>query len=255
MNHPFIQGGVPDVCVRCRRPELDHTSLATCEACPYVGHCDLYKGTFLLCPSCFEKEDVINNLTKDYQSPENQQKRVDRANEITRKTLEISKDIDASIITRADYFNAETKSISELKSVIDADVMIERKDYELYKAVHERYLHFKNILIEVEEKRLEITNNIKADQTYLNNLVASLTKEEQDKYKVRDINYKPNEVKVAKPKDNSGKVNLAEIKEVAKEHGIAPEILANLCTVFKLTPVKAVIRYKEMMSTVPVKQG
>lgn len=253
MNHPFIQGGVPDVCVRCRRAELDHTSLATCEACPYVGHCDLYKGTFLLCPTCFESEEAINKLSSEHMSEDNQLKRVERANEITSRTLELSKAIDTAIITRADYFNAETISISELKATIDADTNIARKDYELYKAVHERYLHFKNVLIEVEEKRLEITNHIKADQTYLNNLVASLTKEEQDKYKARDISYKPNEVKVSKPRESGSKTNLAELKELSKEHGIPAEILANLITVFKLTPVKAVIKYKEMTSTVTTK--
>ena len=247
MNHPFIQGGVPDVCVRCRRTELDHTSLATCEACPYVGSCELYANVILLCPTCYEKEIA-------HQSPENQQKRI-AEHQITSKNLQLSRDIDSSIITRADYFNAETISISELKSIIDADESIGRKDYELYKAVHERYLKFKTVLIEVEEKRLEITNNIKADQTYLNNLVSTLTKEEQEKYKARDINYKPNEVKVSKPTGSGNKVNLAEIKELAKEHGIPAEILSNLCAVYKLSPLKAVIRYKEMISTVPAKQG
>ena len=249
MNHPFIQGSVPDICLRCRRKEIDHTSFAICEACPYVGPCELYPpnhGVILLCPDCYSKEI-------EHQSPENQEKRVMEHREVVAKQLELSREIDKSIITRADYFNAETISISELKATIDNDESIERKDYELYKAVHSRYLHFKEVLITVEEKRLEIINNIKADQTYLNNTVAALTKEEQDKYKARDITYKPNEVKVSKPKESSGKVNLSEVKELGKEHGIPPEILKNLCDVYKLSPLKAVIKYKEMISMVPTK--
>jgi len=245
MNHPFIQGGVPDVCVRCRRSELDHTSLATCEACPYIGPCELYANVILLCPTCYSKEI-------EHQSPANQEKRLTEHRAITEKNLQLSRDIDSSVVTRADYFNAETISISELKKIIDSDETIARKDYTLYMAVKERYDKFKAVLIEVEEKRLEITHNIKADQTYLNNLVASLTKEEQEKYRVRDIDYKPNKVKVAKPKgDGVGKVNMAEVKELSTQHGIPAEIIKNLCNVYKLTPLKAIIRYKEMISTVP----
>jgi len=246
MNHPFIQGGVPDVCARCRRKEIDHTSLATCEACPYVGMCDLYPpphGVILLCPTCLQKE-------YDHQSPDKQEARVLHSRAVSEAQIALSREIDSSIISRADYFNAETVAISELKKIIDSDETIARKDYALYMEVRTRYDKFKAKLIEAEEVRLEIINNIKADQTYLNNLVSSLTKEEQEKYRVKDINYKPNEVKVVKPKESSGKTNLSEVKELAKEHGIAPEIIQNLCLAFKLTPLKAVVKYKEMMSTV-----
>lgn len=240
MNHPFIQSSVPDVCSRCRRAELDHTDLAICEGCPNVGLCEVYAGTILLCPTCTQKE-------LDHQSPEKQAERLAQMREAT---LQTSKEIDNSITTRADYFNAETISISELKSVIDADPSIARKDYALYEVVHARYVQFKKVLIEIEDKRLEVSNNIKADQVYLNSLVSSLTKEEQDKYKARDIEYKPNEVKVVKPRSATPSASMSELKQMASEHNIEITILTMLCKAHKLTPLKAVHKYKEMLSSV-----
>lgn len=250
MNHPFILSGVPDICVKCRRPELDHTSLASCEGCLYVGVCDLYKGTFLLCPECFEKEETFKTLSDDYQSPAKQDERVAKARLVAERTIAMSREIDSSILNRGDYFNAETKSITELKEVIDADPTVERKDYQLYMVVKERFDKFSEKLIKVDEERLEVVSQIKASQIYLNNLVSSLTKEEQEKYRIRDINYKPID-KVVKPKaEGSNKINMTELKELSEEHKIPIEILKNICNAMKLTPLKAVVRYKEMLSTV-----
>src|SRR5678809_815075 len=97
--HKFILSISPDaskpVCMKCHRPELDHTDKASCEACDYVGQCELYSSNpnqnMLLCPSCIEKEEKLR------MSPEKQQERV-------QAVITESKKLDNGIQLRTDIF-------------------------------------------------------------------------------------------------------------------------------------------------------
>ncbi len=94
--HPFIPSIGANTCQKCKRPEISHTELATCEACPNIGPCEIWLG-MLLCKSCYEKEE----------------KQI--------KSIVEAKAIDDRVQLRSDVFNAETVAIVQLKQLIDAD--------------------------------------------------------------------------------------------------------------------------------------
>lgn len=237
MDHPFILGGDPDKCVRCKRKEIDHTDLATCEACPNVGVCTLYLNTILLCDTCLQAE-------KDHMSPEKQEKRVQEYRE---NTVKLAKEIDNSLTNRPQYFNAETIAIGVLKDAIEADATVTNKRLALFEVIDARYKGFKQALVVVDEQRVELMNQIKASHEYMVTLSNQLTAEERAKYQIADFNYKPNQV-VTKPKASNKKApkfSKAELMEASSKTGIPMPALQTLCVRFNCNVAEAVNRFKE----------
>lgn len=241
MDHPFLIGGEPDKCVRCKRKEIDHTDLATCEACPNVGNCTLYLNTILLCDTCLARE-------KEHQSPEKQEERVKSYRE---NTIRLAKEIDNSVTNRSEYFNAETISIGALRDIIESDVTIENKRLALWEVVDARYKQLKQALITIDEQRVEKMNQIKASYEYMVTLSNQLTAEERQKYQIQDFNYKPVQV-VTKPKSapsKSNKFSQADLIKASTDSGIPMPALRTLCVRFNCNVAEAVSRFREATGT------
>lgn len=238
MDHPYIQSSEPDKCLKCRRKEIDHTDLAICEACPNVGTCTVYFG-ILLCESCLQKE-------KDNQTPEAQNNRLKNH----RVETEIrAKEIDLSVTSKAEWFNAETVAIGELRDVIEADTTIENKRLALFQALDLRYKHFKNILVQIETEREKTMTQVRASYEYMATLSNQLTEEERKKYQIADFNYKPNQV-VTKPKaapTQKNKFSKAELIDASNKHQIPMAALQTLCVRFNCGIQEAVSRFQEAM--------
>lgn len=225
-------------CAKCKRPEVDHTEHATCEACDYVGKCELCPTAansnviMLLCPSCIRKE--VQTRT----SP----------NEVN-KVIEDSKRQDTSIQLRSDIFNAQTTSIIELKQAIDSDSTIENKHFTLASVLTDRLNHFKKVIFELNQEMVDRSNEQRAIQVYLNDLSNKLRVEEREKIKLADISYQPNPIKISKPRASgpSKKFDKTEIRKYALEVGVPESVLQMVCVAKNLTPEQAKDSLKKAM--------
>ena len=232
MNHSFHLG-TDNKCAKCHRDEIAHGSEATCDACPNIGPCELYH-SLLLCAECMNKELQHN-------SPESQENRV----------IEFRKQsIDQSIQVKSDLFNAEITSIESLRLSIAEDNSIENKHFELARLVKERIIHFQKIIFERNEQNVNDSTKQRASQSYLNDLANKLHSEEREKLKLSDITYKPNEVKITKPKIGPKKgFDKAEVRRIALECGMPESVIQMLCIAKNLTPQQAGETFKSIKRT------
>jgi len=211
------------------------TNEQICECCPNIGKLVKFK-TMMMCQDCYHKEI---NLTRQSEADANNRVAIERErssqviaiNEVLRK----SEEIDKSITIRTDIFNAETVAINELKAAIDADDNITNKPYTLAQTVLARFENYKNVIFDLNQKIVEIGNQQKAVQVYLNTMANTLRAEEREALKITDINYKPNAVKLTVGKTDKGPkviktrsskvLDKAELDKYAKELGISPSTL------------------------------
>lgn len=192
-----------EVCSKCYKQHVEG-KVEVCEVCPNsVASWTIHTiGRMKMCCSCYSNE---MKLQAENNTPEKQQQRVDTANEVMQNSLELnalatSRQIDSSITVRTDLFNAATTSIIDLKKIIDDSPEIQNKQYALAEELMRRFEHFKDVIFEANQTVVEASNNQRAIQVYLNQLSNQLRAEEREKLKIQDIDYKPREVKVSKPK-------------------------------------------------------
>ena len=224
MNHSF-QSSLADStkCARCKYPESDH-GITTCEACSNTANCDIFTD-MLLCSECIEKEIAA---IKDHQSLDKQETRL-----VENELLIKSREIDSSIQTRMDLFNAATISIHELKQAIDSDNSIENKHFKLAEVLQERFNHFRDVIFEAKETQIKATNEQRAIQSYFNELSKKLREEERAKFKIQDINYQPSKPKLTKVKPiTRKKFDKVELRKYASELGL-PEMALQMIVVQK----------------------
>lgn len=246
MDHPFILGGEPDKCVKCRRKELDHSDMAQCEGCPNIGPCHLHLGKIkfgqdfglLLCETCMKRE-------LEHQSPEAQ---AEREQAYRKNVISIAKEIDSSVGMKSEYWNNETISIGALADVINADASVTNKRASLFEVIQKRYKEYQQALIKKDEEKNELMNRINASYQYMVTLSNQFTNEERAKYQLADFNYKPIE-KVVKPKSPSKqtKFSKADLVAAAEKYSIPMPILQTLCVRFNCNVEEAANRYKETM--------
>jgi hypothetical protein len=134
----------------------------------------------------------------------------------------MSRQVDASVQSKEDFFNLETVSIVDIKDAIEKDESITNKPYELAKLIDERLKSYKSAIFDLSAKLMEANKRQASAQIYMNNLANSLHESERNKFKLVDINYKPAEKKPKTPKLSSPKPKLvkAEVAATAKELGI-----------------------------------
>lgn len=244
--HTFIPSIGSPTCHKCKRKEIDHTDMATCEACPNVGPCELYPDIsgMLLCRDCIDKEEKI------LMSPENQQKRVDASIAATMKLIEKSRVVDYSLQVREDIFNAQTISIHELKEAIDNNPSIENKHFFLANELNERFQHFRKLIFDKQAEIVEESNKQRAVQSYLNQLSNKLRADEREKLKLQFPDYKPFEKPVGKPKTitTAKKYDKTELVKYANETGIPLAALQMLCVSKNMTPQQAAEHMKKIMN-------
>jgi len=165
-----------------------------------------------------------------------------RENPVNNAITEAAK-LDSSIQVRTDLFNAATVAIQELKATIDVDTTIVNKPFELATQLKARFLHFRDVVFELNQKIVEAGNQQKAIQIYLNQLANTLRIEEREKLKLSDISYKPTSPKptVKTVKTTAKKLDKAELRKFAGELGIS-EFTLQMVVVQKGISVEAAAR-------------
>ncbi len=245
-------------------PEVEHVEIqptTECECCPNivpVKEIKKYAG-MNMCIECYTKEI---ELQKANNTPEAQQARVDahnaaieeaRQNQVPavlsmNRILQQGREIDSQIKVRTDIFNAQTIAIEELRKAIESDATITNKPLALANELDARFGILKTAIFELNEQVIAKSNEQKALQTYLNQLVLKLRAEEREKFKQHDLTYEPKAA--PKPKVNKGptkkKIDKEEINKYSKELGLPPSILQMMCVSRNMSPKEA---FDEMQKT------
>jgi hypothetical protein len=147
--------------------------------------------------------------------------------------LKEARDIDTQVELRTDIFNAKTKAILDIKAAIDSDETIENKNLKLAEILKARFLQFRTVIFEAQQKIVDASNEQKAIQIYLNTLANQLRAEEREQLQLQNINYKPAQVKPAKtPKPKVRKLDKNELRRVAGQYEL-PEFLLQQIAVQK----------------------
>lgn len=218
-NHQFTpltlaEPGNENKCAICSHTQNTH---GECECCNSSDTLIKFKG-MMMCQDCYHKEI---NLTRQSESESDTRLAAERerANQVIQinEVLKKSEDIDKSITIRTDIFNAETVAINKLKEAIDADPAIENKPYKLAQVILARFANTKNVVFELNQKMVEVGNQQKAIQVYLNTMANTLRAEEREALKIADINYKPNPVKLTSGSDKTKSVKTRSSKVLDKD--------------------------------------
>lgn len=216
-----------NICKICKYVELDHSDHATCEACGNTGTCDIVFGNILMCMDC---QALESKAQAELVAGADSRVEKSRNDSNARVTLAKAMQVDQSIQIIQDIFNAETVAIVEIKSAIDADESVVEKHFLLARAIEERFSHFQVIIDAARDTMVEAQSKQRAIQQYYNDLANRLRVEQREQIKLKDVNYKPLEKRISKPKAPSiRKFDRAQLIKVAgvlnKEF---PHIPANL---------------------------
>lgn len=230
MNHSFIPSGFDsNTCVICKKNQISHTNSAECECCNNIGSVNLMYGSMLVCADCEAKEIAAQ---KANMTVETQEQRVLDARITLDKNHKISKimqsiQIDNSVTIRTDLFNAPTVAIVELEKLVNEDESITNKPYALAQLLLDRFNHHKDVIFEKTKEIVELGNEQRAIQVYLNNLANKLRVEEREKLRIADISYKPQAIKPIKDISQGIKtrkprgIDKAELTKYATELGVS----------------------------------
>lgn len=198
-----------------------------CEVCDNEADLTLHYGNMYFCDDCWEKEQ---KFTAENSTPEAVQKRVEAtyANNPVNQALAEAKQIDDGVQVRTDLFNAATVAIMELKKSIDEDATITNKPFALASALKDRFIHFKQVVFELNQQIIDAGNQQKAIQSYLNTLANQLRAEEREKLRIADINYRPAPMKSPTVKkvgttqtNKKTKIDKTELRKFAGELGVS----------------------------------
>jgi hypothetical protein len=148
---------------------------------------------------------------------------------------------DSTITVIHEIFNAKIASYDELRKEIDSNPAIENKHFALAEKVESRYLHFKQVIIDAQNTIKDASQEVRAAQTFYNDLAKKLREDERAKIKISDVQYHPPEKPVKSIKvPTVKKYNKSDIKEAASKSGIPENLIYMTCIARKCTPLEAV---------------
>lgn len=246
MDHKFLASPIdPLKCAKCKWPEVSHGPNTTCESCPNVGVMEIYND-MLLCRECIAKEIETTRNTVVVIQPQS-------TLELMNDTLKLARQIDNSVETRTDIFNAGTISFIDIKLAIDNDSAIpqDKKAFALAEMVKARYDHYRKIFFEHNEIAVNAATQQRAAIQFLNTLANQLKESERKALQIADVSYKPEVVKVEKPKTIKlkTKASSADLQKAATELGLeSTHTLQIIMTAKNFDLAGAVNHVKEMQA-------
>jgi hypothetical protein len=227
----------PLICMSCGRHAIDHSDKAECDVCGRL-------------PSDSEKRhEMLNSkvlCSEHYKEAMEERNRVTTIAQSNRMNGNITGIGD--IETRPELFNASTTKLVEAKNKMLAEG---KSEYEFCKWMESQLAIAKEKLINIRKQEAEEAANITAIQVQFNQLADRLTKEQRDSLALKDINYKPQQVKVTSPKvsgPKTSKIDMVALKEASESCGAPVEVLKTFMNMRKLDIAGAVIAFKEMQA-------
>lgn len=214
---------------------MEDNIITECEACGSTTELEKYSG-MMLCISCIDKEKIAEREIED------------TANDRLKIILDEQERVDQSIELRTDLFNANTISIIEIQTAVDADDSIKEKKFEVARRVKDRVIHFRKVSIEAHDTQVNADNAVRHGQVYLNDLANQLREDQRAELQLQDINYKPT-IKlptIKKAPKIIKKFDKKELREVAAEFDISEYSLQMICVSKNMTPRQAVDEVKKL---------
>lgn len=153
--------------------------------------------------------------------------------------LEKARKIDHALTTRADLYNAETIAIKDVELNLPPDTP--NKNFVLAKLINERIEKYQGLIFGKNEELIALHNQQRAAQTFLNTLANTLRLEEREQLKLRDLNYKPKEVKPVKDvklpkgtnKPDKEQIRIAATNLSIELHKPIPEFMLQMICISK----------------------
>lgn len=161
---------------------------------------------------------------------------------------------DEKIKLKQDIFNAATVSFIELRSAIQNDETIPpaQKGYKLAEEIEQRILKLQPILFEQREAVQQTENTLYQYVKNLQSVTATLTKEQQEKFKKYDINYNPQSPKFKEAKEKKAKkakaakrptnFNRRELPTVCAKYKVPADMVAMIGVQHNITAEEAAKR-------------
>ncbi len=216
-----------------------------CECCTNPPPLRLYMAMWM-CQSCLDKNKDLQ-AKSDAQAETRVVAERERGNEVLQvnNILKQSQAIVNSIEVKTDIFNAETVALTDLKNAINADESIpeDKKVATFAEACLKMYQTYKEKIFANQQENVELANKQNAIQKYLNELKNKLTEAERERYKLLDVNYQPNKVKIANKPINSPakpkKYDKAELIKAAQRANVPLQVIQMLCVAKNMTPMQA----------------
>ncbi len=206
---------------------MDEIKLACC-ICGIKDNIEIWE-TQLWCPECKNKEvDAQQGI----------------ADTVDERVAQLAKqvEIDTSIKTTKDFFNAKTTSMIRIRELIDEDdtITTEDKNFEEAKRILDRLKRFSKVLFQLKQKELEVAKETRVMQSHLNDLANKIRTDQREQLRLKDITYKPVSPKISKPrKIKKPKFNKKELREVATSLQMPEYDIQTICVQKNFTPLEA----------------
>ena len=214
-----------------------------CECCTNPPPLRLFMAMWM-CSACVDKNKQLSAA-----SEAEAEKRVKDVRDTGDKVQQINAILKSagtiinSIEVKTDIFNAQTVAIMDMAKAIADDDTIANKPGALADELYKLYTTYKEKIFANQQENVELANKQNAIQKYLNELKNKLTEAERERYKLLDVNYKPNQVKLANKPINSPakpkKYDKAEILKAAQRAGVPASVIQMLCVSKNMTPMQA----------------
>lgn len=214
-----------------------------CECCTNPPPLRLYMAMWM-CAECVTKNKALQEAS-DAEAGNRVAAERARANDVVQinAVLKQASAVVNSIEVKTDIFNAQTVAIVDMHKAIEADESITNKPGALADELYKLYTTYKEKIFANQQENVELANKQNAIQKYLNELKNKLTEAERERYKLLDVNYKPNQVKLANKPINSPakpkKYDKAEIIKAAQRAGVPASVIQMLCVSKNMTPMQA----------------
>jgi len=227
-----------DMCQTCGRHAIDHSDKAECDICGRL-------------PTDSEKrhEMLLGKVlcAEHYKAAMEENRKVTTVVNQNKVNGNISGIGDVTV--KEELFNARTSALVEVKERMLAEG---KSPYEFCKWMESQLVAAKENLIRIKKEEEKEVSSIRAIQVQFNALADKLTKEQRDSLALKDINYKPVQVKVSTPKVSNPKKRsetvefMNQLKAVASEIGAPIEVLKTLANMRQLTAEQTKQAYLEI---------
>lgn len=174
------------------------------------------------------------------------------------QTIDTARKIDASIELKADIFNAATVSFVELEAAVmnDDSIPADQKNYKVAELAAERIEKLNPVIFEAEQAVIKLKNERYMWLENTQKTVAKLRVDQQAKFKLHNINYKPEapskKVKTVTPAGPSRKVTFdkAAVYAAAKKYGVPAAQVQSIIVSKGLSAEGAAKHFAELMGLI-----
>ena len=188
-----------------------------CDCCDNVSCNVILRNGMTMCDACVAKENKAIEESGQKITAE--------------QIIAQSKTIDTQAQIKPDVFRLATVAAIELKGAINADETIpeSQKDYLMAKTTFERFLHFKNVVLQKRDELTAAESEMRAWQAQAQTFAGKVRADQRAEFKALDLSYNPTPVKSVKEASKSTgspkKIKMTDVKEAAQKYNVSAQMI------------------------------